>query len=94
MENQATNAGGMQPTPGVPEAISQRKTTDASFFYGNVATGATDTSLADLIGLLPDDELRAAQAESVWLRLLQLPQLSFIKASCDTNNKPPFHMYV
>ena len=79
------------PSPDLPDVLGQRKRAPA-FLCGPGA----DTSLADLVGLLPDEELVQAQCEVAIQQLLQLPRLSFItdmprlkepRGSC------PFGMY-
>ena len=76
----------------MPAQIAQRQCLDASFFAGSSVAGAADTSLADLEGLLPSEELRAAQAAATLHHLLRLPQLSFM-AACTKSDDVPAHMY-
>lgn len=83
-------SGSQEAGPGVPAPIiAQRQCLHASYLGG---TSVADTSLADLEGLLPSDELRAAQATAALQHLLQLPQLSFMNASGKSGDAPA-HMY-
>lgn len=80
--------------PGVPEIISRRKPLAPYLLTPAGAGGAgTDTSLDDLAGLLPDDELMAAQAAAALQRLLMLPQLSCVVAHGCSDGTPPAQMY-
>lgn len=85
-------SGSHEAGPGLPAEITQRQCLDASYFASSSVAGAADTSLADLEGLVPDDELRAARATATLQHLLQLPQLSFM-AACGKSDDAPAHMY-
>jgi hypothetical protein len=85
-------SGSHEAGPSLPAEITQRQCLDASYFASSSVAGAADTSLADLEGLVPDDELRAARATATLQHLLQLPQLSFM-AACGKSDDAPAHMY-
>ena len=63
-------AASIMPTsvPGLPDFITRRKPLPAG--------DAADASVADLEGLLPGEELKAAQAAAVMQELLKMPALS------------------
>lgn len=75
--------------PGMPLAVAQRQ--PAPLFAGSGDVGAV-ASLADLAGLLPDEELRTAQASHTLAQLLRLPQLSCI-TTAGRSDVYPAHMY-